>query len=371
MQYPNSVQAALLFDRPMKNLALIAENFLKIEAAKSGAHFNVSEANPGFFYRLYGHHDLMITLEYIDGPAKRDVFSQALQSPVTQMLCSDIADRLTRHRSHVLINVSHGVLPDMAEITSLLAELNMPMAGASLPQFIERLDTCAFLTQLAKDVGKASVVHWTQSNQLLSSDVFEAYSKASQQGPGPLHVHPYLLNGGVSADGAQKVEILTFGARHFVGREFQVPATVLPWSACYQTALSFLNIATHENGYIIPDGDLFGPEDGSQSFRVRHLPPTEGEVPLYEIEPMLFREYGFQSDSYISHGKTFDDRSVPKDLLPKKRSERTELLNNLRTRREKVEGVGGRLQLRAKPEPTPDPPPRRGFFSGLFGRKAT
>ncbi len=370
MQYPNSIQSAVLFDHPVRDLALIVQNFMKIEAAKSGAHFNISEANPGFFYRLYGHHELMITLEYIDGPANHGVFSQALQSPVTQMLCPDIADRIARHRSHVLINVSHGVLPDMPEITALLADLNMPMAGASLPQFVERLETCAFLSQLSHDVGNASVVHWTQSNQLLSSEAFDVYAKVPA--PGPLHIHPFVFDGGVADDGQQKAEILTFGARHFIGREIQIRASVLPWAACYETVLSFLRIATIENGYVIPDGDLFGPDDGSQSFRVHHHRVTEGSVPMYELEPMLFREYGFQSDSYVGRGPTFDDRSVPSELLPKNRTKRDDVLNDLRARREMVEGVGGHLAVRAKPDHAPSPPPQRGIFGRkIFGRKST
>jgi hypothetical protein len=373
MQYPNTVQSALLFDRPMTDLALIVQNFLKIEAAKSGAHFNVSEANPGFFYRLYGHHDLMITLEYIDGPANPAVFAQALESPIMRMLCPDMPERIARHRSHVLINVSHGVLPDMPEIAALMADLDMPVAGASLPQFVERLDTCAFLSQLANDVGNASVVHWTQSNQLLSAEVFETYAKASSPGPGMLHIHPLVFNGGVAEDGQQKAEILTFGARHFIGREVQVRASVIPWSACYETVLAFLRVATVENGYIIPDGDLFGPEDGSQSFRVHHLPANEGSVPTYELEPMMFREYGFQSESYVGKGPSFDDRSVPSEFLPNSQSERADILNDLRARREMVEGVGGHLQVRAKPAaPTNAPPPQRGFMGRkIFGRKST
>ena len=75
-----------------------------------GASCNVPEKNPGKFCRLFGGDEMIITLEYLDKPANVEVFNQALTSPVTKIVTPDIGERLTRHRSHVLIEVAHGVL---------------------------------------------------------------------------------------------------------------------------------------------------------------------------------------------------------------------------------------------------------------------
>src|SRR5689334_5477339 len=123
MQFPNEVQAALLFDRRVTSLEEIVRTFLKVEEARSGMVFNVPEVNPGVFYRLYGGDQLMITLEYMDHPAEMVVFQQPLASTVTGLLCPDMRQRLTASRSHILINVSHGVLGGVAKEPGIAAML--------------------------------------------------------------------------------------------------------------------------------------------------------------------------------------------------------------------------------------------------------
>jgi hypothetical protein len=55
----------------------------------------------------------------------------------------------------------------------------------------------------------------------------------------------------------------TFGARHWLGREILIRPSVLPWAANLETIFAFLRLATMPGGYVIPDGDSFGPEDRS------------------------------------------------------------------------------------------------------------
>ena len=134
--------------------------------------------------------------------------------------------------------------------------------------------------------------------------------------PGPLHVHPYLFGGAKDGDGRTRLGIRTFGARHFIGRELLIEPSVLPWAANYETMLAFLRVATAEKGYLIPDGDSFGPEDRSLSYRVLHREAEAGDVPLIELQPLLHQEYGFVAEDYVPPERVFDDRMPPADLMP-------------------------------------------------------
>lgn len=324
MQFPNEVQSALLFDRPIKCLETVARTFMTIEEANTGARYNVSESNPGLFYRLYGGDDLMVTLEYIDRPANVEVFRQTLESAFTKISFPEAPARLAKHRSHILIGVSHGVLGSSPELQRLMATLDMASPGATLPQFRRRLDVCGLLTQVAHEAAGATAVHWTQSNLLLSAKQIEVL--ATMPPPSPLHVHPYLFGGGKSPDGKALVGMRTFGARHFIGGEVLIEPSALPWAANFETILAFLRVCLIENGYVIPDGDSFGPEDRSLSYRVHHRAAAAGDVPIYELEPLMYREFGFQADAYVPPERVFDDRSAPSELMPENAAARDNLL---------------------------------------------
>lgn len=373
MQYPNEIQAALLFDRPFRALEAVVRSFQRLEQMQGREPFNVSEANPGMFYRLFGQDELMITLEYLVEPANMALFQQALASTVTGIMCPDIRERLTANRAHVLVTVSHGVMGNAPDVTRMLTELGMPMEGHSLPQFCRRLDACAVIARLVCDEAEPQVVHWTQSNQLIPGEKFEDYACAPA--PGPLHIHPYLFGNSAGAGGDPEVGILTFGARHFIGREISIEPGSLPWAAHYQTMLAFLNVATTDNGYVIPHGDTFGPEDRSLSYRVLHCEPEEeGGVPLYQLVPLMHRESGFQSAEYVSPDRVFDDRMPPADLMPDDDEAKAGLANEWREKRGLAEGIGGRFEVRAKgPAPSGPQPPRPGFggMRKIFGRKTS
>jgi hypothetical protein len=377
MQYPNEIQAALLFDRPVHDLEAMVRAFLRVEEARTGTRFNLPEAKPGVFYRLFGGDELMITLEYIDRPADLAVFQQALASPITGILCSDIRQRLTRNRAHILVNVSHGVLGNSPDISRLLQEIGHPMEGHSLPQFRRRLDVCALIARIIGDHASAQAVHWTQSNQLLPAEAFEPFAQAPA--PGPLHVHPYLFGHAKGEDGAPRVGIRTFGARHFVGREVLIEPSLLPWAANFETILAFLRIATAEKGYVIPDGDTFGSEDRRQSYRVLHRAAEADDVPLYELVPLMHRDHGFVAEDYVPDDRVIDDRSPPAALMPEDDEAKMELVNEWREKRAMAQGIGARFEVRARDagaggappaRPGGPPSPGTGFANRpVFGRK--
>lgn len=366
MLFPNEIQSAVLFDRQVGDLEAIVKSFLRIEEAKTGVRFNVPEAKPGVFYRLFGGDELMITLEYVDRPAEMSVFQQPLSSAVTGILCPDIRQRLTLNRSLILVNVSHGVLGNSAELAQLMARIGAPMEGHSLPQFRRRLDVCALITRIVLDHAPAQAVHWTQSNQLFTADAFENLAQLAF--PSPLHVHPWLFGKADGGDGQARVGIRTFGVRHFIGREVLIEPSILPWAANYETILSFLRIATTDKGYVIPDGDTFGPEDRSLSYRVLHRDAEDGDVPIYELVPLMHREFNFVAEDYVPQDRVIDDRAPPAALMPEDAEAKMELVNEWREKRKLAEGLGGRFEVRARGAGGTGGPP--GFGNRpVFGRK--
>ncbi len=365
MQYPNEIQAALLFDGRVEALDEIVRSFLRVEEARSGATFNIPEARPGAFYRLFGGDELMVTVEYLDGPADVAVFQQALGSAVTGILCPDIRERLTLSRSHILVNVSHGAMGDVLnspDIARFLSQIDYRVPGQSRPQFIRRMDVCALIARIACDHAPAQAVHWCQSNQLFPGESFEA--AASLDAPSPLHVHPFLFGGASAPCGGTELGIRTFGARHFIGREIVIQPNVIPWAANYETILAFIRIAITKNGYVIPDGDTFGPEDRSLSYRVLHREAEDGDVPTYELVPLMYREYGFQAADFVPHEQVINDRSPPPALMPEDDEAKMELANEWREKRKLAEGLGGRFEVRHRDAGPGGPGPRP-----VFGRK--
>jgi hypothetical protein len=373
MLYPNRTQVAILFDRRINTLARIAQSVDRFLQVKFGVPFNLAEANPGYFYRFFGAHELMITLEYVDNPADASLFRPALSSAVTGIYCSDVRERLMVNKSLVLVEVSHGVLGNSPEVQRLLAQLEMPAEGHSLPQFFQRLEVAELLTKIVCDEERPQLIHWTQSDQLMPPEAFGALAEG--EGIKHLHIHPFLF--GESAKNGQnaKVGIRTFGARHFIGREIIVEPNPLPWAANYETLMAFLRVAVMPNGYVIPNGDTFGPEDRSLSYRVLHHDAQEDGVPIYELVPLMYREHNFVAADYVPDDRVINDRVPPAELMPVDDEEKMELANEWREKRTVAERAGARFEVRHRDAaPAPNPPaPSGGFGNSLrraiFGRK--
>ena len=400
MLYPNRVQAALLFDRPVRELDAIVRDFTRIEGMKSGASFAAPEMNPGRFYRLFnGDEELMLTFEYIEGPANPQAFRGALSSPFTGIVTPDIRDRLARTQSHILIEASHGVMAGVEEdpkLAAMFAEIGVPKAGASQTQFQRRLEVAALMSRIVTEHAMPLAVHWTQSDLLLSGEIADDFAALAP--PGPLHIHPFLF-GPRAAPGEQAmVGIRTFGARHWLGREILIKPHALPWAANFETILSFIKVATMANGYIIPDGDTFGPEDRSLSCRVLHHDaganighdaPEPADMPIYELVPHKHTAHGFVSPDHVPHANAFDDRAFPAGIMPEDQDAKMAAANEWAEKRKLAEGIGRQFEVRARSDggDTPPAPPSapvsapssghpglpslsgRGLRTRVFGRK--
>lgn len=306
MLYPNRLQVALLFDRPMRELDAIMRDFMRIEGMRTGTQFNLAGAIEGRSCRLFGSaEELRVTFEYLDVPAAVQLLKGALDSPYTGIATPDIRERLGRTHSHMLVEVSHGVMAGVDEDQKLAAMLEASgqlIAGATQAQFERRLAILALIARIATDHVMPLAVHWTQSDQLLSGDLFDRLA-AAENTPGPLHIHPFLFGPRPDPGTAPLVGIRTFGARHWLGREIIVKPSLLPWAANFDAILAFLKVATMPDGYVIPDGDTFGPEDRSLSYRVLHhdagTDSGAADIPLYELVPLERAAHGSVAPDHV------------------------------------------------------------------------
>lgn len=398
MLYPNRIQAALLFERPIADLEAMMRDYQRIESIRSGAQFNLPEVNPGRFYRLFnGAEELMVTFEYCDHPAKAELFRPALASAFTGIACPDIRQRIARSSSHILLEVSHGVFAGAEEdpkIAAMFDAIGRPKSGATKAQFERRLAVLALMARVATEHAMPLAVHWTQSDMLLGGEIFDGLA-APGDAPGPLHIHPFLFGPRPAPGEDGLVGIRTFGARHWLGREIIIQPHVLPWADNLETIFAFLKLATMPNGYVIPDGDTFGPEDRSLSYRVLHHDQgaiigdgDPADMPLYELIPLKHVAHGFVAPDHVPDANVIDDRAFPLSLMPEDEEAKMALANEWAEKRRLAEGVGGQFEVRhrdrapeAPPPPAPPPapssppqmgsprPPLRGPGARVFGRK--
>lgn len=389
MLFPNRVQAALLFDRPVADLEAIMRGFQRIEAMRSGAQFSLPEVNPGRFYRLFeGTEELMVTFEYLDRPADANLFRPALSSAFTGIATPDIRDRIARSGCHILLEVSHGVfggVEENPEIASFFETIGREKSGASREQFERRLAVLALMARVATEHAMPLAVHWTQSDMLLGGEMFDSLA-APGSVPGPLHIHPFLFGPRPAPGDDALVGIRTFGARHWLGREVIIQPHVLPWAANLETIFAFLRVATLPNGYVIPHGDTFGPEDRSLSYRVLHHDAGadigDGEprdVPFYELVPLKHLAHSYVAPDHVPDANVFEDRAFPAAIMPEDQDAKMALANEWAEKRKLAEGIGGQFEVRQRREtdaspPPPAPvmpphPPLRGPGARVFGRK--
>ena len=355
-QFPAFVQAAMLFDRRSPfSLEAMVQSFLAKEARNGDGYTIAADAKPGLLYRLMGPHQVMVTIEYIDGRAQDRLFEAALHSPYTRIVTPDARARIDAHQSHLLIGVHHGPLSPRGEIGDLLKQLGVPAPGANLPAFKQRLWLCWILASIANISTRASLIHWVTSDHLLTGEVF---GKIDAEPPSLLQIHPLLFGAGKDARGQPMVEIKTHGVAHFLGREIHILPCPAPWPELTQAILAFTRLALMDKGYVIPDGDTFSDDDPANSegcsidFRVRHIAQgaksSAFDGPLYQFELLYARSIDFRAPDYIPPTRAFDDRSIPLDVAHALGADKNNVAQEWRAKRETAEAAGMQFQIKAE-----------------------
>jgi hypothetical protein len=350
---PNALQVALLYDSAAAiDLKALQAAFLQSESNAPGYQYNVVEADGRRYFRCFGgrEQDVMVFVEWVDRPTARANFNTALGSVFNKISAPDAAALIDRHRGLLLINVHHGAMPQSGEIQALLAKMGMGQAGQSLPQYQERLRVMGLLAAMASEIRKPTLSHWTHTDVLAGPQAIKHYDAS----PNPLNVHPMPYRGPGTTQDQGIAGLVTFGAAAFIEREIRVRPTAVPWGDAYQHVLGFIALALHKNGYVIPDGDTFGDEDHSFSYRVHHTAEpfvNAGKpIPCYELEPLLNRQHKFQSPGYVPRDHIVSiDAPQPEYVELKGRAGR-EVVAEWKAKRQMAERAGGSFEVKAKVE---------------------
>ena len=370
-KYTNKLQAAILFEggRPICP-PLHLKAFMEDMAARD-IPLRMPQENQAFALMI-GPGDLYISVAYNNGPAQEAVFANTLRSAFTKRLMPDAAERVRRHTSHVLVEIWHGALggvSDDEKIGNMLGELGM-RPGHSLGEFNFRVHVLGEVIRHILQVQPASAVHWTQSNMLLAGDKIEAF--LGQEHPSLLTVHPILVAGPpVEGFDELPVAVMTLGARDYIGREIYIPPVPVPWLDLYESAMAFLRLAIMPNGYVIPDGNTFGPESGEFSYRVRHCEGAESPVPdggpCYELTLLFSKKHGYTAPGYQRGDVIEGGVEEAATMLDPDAEGSQECIADWVENEHKATAAGGSFKI-YKPVDAPgggNTPPRGG--TGLFG----
>jgi hypothetical protein len=352
---PNALQVALLYDSADAiDLNALLAAFLKSELNASGYKYNVVEADGRTYFRCFGGRDsdVVVFVEWVGRPSARANFNAALGSVFNRISVPDAAALIDRHRGLLLINVHHGAMRPAGEVQTLMAQMGMSQAAPSLPQYQERLRVMGLLAATATDISKPTLSHWTHTDVLARPQAIK--DLMCDASPHPLHVHPFPFRGPGTTQDQGIAGVVTFGAAAFIGREIRVRPTEVPWVEAYQHALTFIALAMHENGYLIPDGDTIGDAGCSYCYRVHHsaepLCNGDAQIPCYELEPLLNKQHGLQSPDYVTRDRIINiDAPQPEYVQLKGRAGR-ETVAEWKAMRQLAERAGGRFEVKAKVE---------------------
>ncbi len=304
MLYPNKVQTCILLNDRFGDLEAVVNEVRGIFQSSVGLDFAVPEARTGYFYHLFGQQDdLTITFEYVEDFADVACFTQALDSQVTAIFCPEIRQRVATHKSYILINIWHGVIggvEDDPKIAAMFKAIGRAPAGATIGQFNNRLNALRMISHVVCDFAPATAVHWTQSNQLFSAEMFVDLVK--KNAAIPIAVHPNLYGYHADAQGRHKLGVKSFGIQHFLGREVFIKPNIIPWHANYSAICTFLEMALLRDGVVTANNFVMTPEDRSFGYQcIHHDDPDEGDAPEYELVPSWHKDYDFITDDTEQH----------------------------------------------------------------------
>src|SRR5204862_4765727 len=126
--------------------------------------------------------------------------------------------------------------------------------------------------------------------------------------------------------------------------------------------LAFVKVGCLDRGYVVPDGDTFGMDNGAVSYRVHHIENGEKsgafDGPLYRLDLLLSKEHDFKAADFVEPVRTFTDRNVPKDIMTHLGARGDSVVQEWRAKRQMAEGAGNQFEVRTD---RPAPPPESGL----------
>jgi len=366
-QFRNSFQAALLYDAPPSFSLPDTLARIRADCRSFGLHLRPGSDIDNVAI-LLGRDELQLKLELVNRLANPKLFQSAMGSAWNLMAVPDVPERILRHRCYALITIGHGS-DSAAYARDLPQALRSSASGQSHPLFLLRIRVLQTAIRALSVQVIPSFAHWTLNDLFIASDKLLPFCSADPIGF-PI-VHPFIFYGPYVVGQPPATGFLTLGAANCIGYEFMVDATPVPWSEQYESVIALLRLATMDNGYLIPDGDTFGRQDGNFSYRVRHLAAGVDGVRQARIRlTLLFsKSHGYRSAEYEPRQTIPGGVEGAERVIGTAKPDARQAVHRMRETQAMVEGVGSRLVVSV---PKSSPPPARPPGGGKivpFGRR--
>ncbi len=299
IDYPNQVEAVLLYDQVSRPLRLDAVlQHLNAGLRPFGIVFKQGMAFGDDGSSVFTCGDIFVLVSHNPRPLALDGFKSALSSSFLQSTFPDAREKVEKHRSNVFITVSLGLplTPELIAANPVLAA--MPRTIQDRQIF---LNLVRFLMGMVEAVTVVrgelpSCMHWMQSDKLVAGDL--AYQLCSTYDVLSLLYRKDFYRT-VDEAGREAFGIETRGARHLLGSELRfepvpvTPVALLKWTH------SFIFMSFEK---LIPDGDTFGTES---DLRIRVLHGPDKSLPgggLIRLVLEYSEEYFFDRTKTSSAG---------------------------------------------------------------------
>jgi hypothetical protein len=286
--FPGPLQVVLLFDEVSKLQTAQFDWPAFLQAANNGMAdipglppiTELMQNEPGKF-ALISNKTFHVTISLNDTPISLDGFARPFVSPFYANMQPELLEHVKAHKAHILIEIGLGNIPFPVD-NPLLAELGMAKElgfDEDQAKFEMRLAMTKAIAALVNKMAPGGVVHWGQSDTLLTS---ENFAKAAQSDfPANLYVHPFFHSSGATKGGETMAGVNGIGSQFLVGKPVVFAEHEQPMIESYQRMLEFI-VYCRQIGRVLQDGESFG-RDASEQIIVHHRGPTDA-IPANHIE---------------------------------------------------------------------------------------
>ncbi len=282
------IQTALLFEAP-DHATSIATRWdwviaqLNTRLGALAGHFHPINVTPGSHFALIGNaqNTLHTTVELMPEPLGLDGFGDVLNNTLYRSYHTDRIEAVTAHKAAILVGVGLGEVPFPAD-HPVIAQLGMTdeiTGGQDQAKYELRLRIAQTLGAILCESQMPTIVHWTQSQQLLPGAAFVSLANADFSLP--LYVDCNVFGTGEMEGGSQKVGINGSGSQFLLGAHVYFEEDPQPFMNSYKTVLGFVAYC-RQIGRVLRDDETFDGPNG-ETICVRHTRTSDGLGPAISL----------------------------------------------------------------------------------------
>ena len=286
---PDQIECALLYDADFSPIDFDALHLhLNTLIQTPGQSFKRAPAGGKPEYDMFSGHDLFVQVSLSHRPLAAECFVDVLGSPYTELTLEGASGSVARHCANIVVTVSNRA-PLPPEALEMMAEAGIPLVDDQPRSTFElKLRLCRQIAGYIARQQVPSVVHWLQSNILISGESFlDIVDEAEVT---LLHIHPRLFSPGTAANGKPLVGASLYGAKMLINTEVLFAPAAVPPEYVATKLTNFVDMVRERDGARFTDGDSFGADD-SELIRIRHVAAL-GDAPEH-IELTLERADAF------------------------------------------------------------------------------